>query len=56
MDWMLLILLGIAIIALLIFLIIRNRKDQKTFERQLNNDYRKKKEEEKDIEIDDTTR
>jgi low affinity Fe/Cu permease len=41
MNWPLLILFGIAVITLIIFLIIKNQKDEKKFEEQLNNDYDK---------------
>jgi low affinity Fe/Cu permease len=53
MSWAIMILFGIAAIALIVFLIIQNRKDEKGFERQLKNDYRKTKEEEGDTEIDE---
>lgn len=45
MNWPFLILFGIAVIALIVFLIVRNVKDEKIFEDQLNNDYTKSKEE-----------
>jgi hypothetical protein len=41
MNWPLLILFGSAALALIIFLIVRNQKDEKNFEEQLNNDYDK---------------
>lgn len=53
MNWPLLIFLGIAVIALIIFLIIRNQKDEKVFEDQLKNDYRKPLHDKGDIEIDE---
>jgi uncharacterized protein YoxC len=56
MNWIALILFGIAAIALIIFLVIRNRKDEKVLEEQLNNDYHKTKEEEGDVEIDELTK
>lgn len=51
MNWFFIIIVGIAVIALIIFLIVRNVKDEKVFEDQLNNDYQKTKEE-GDSEID----
>ena len=53
MNWPFLILFGIAVIALIVFLVKRNMKDEKKFENQLNNDYHKTKDEEGDIEIDE---
>lgn len=53
MNWPLLIIFGIAAIALIVFLVIRNQKDEKEFESQLKNDYHKTKDEEGDVEIDD---
>ena len=56
MNWLVLILFGIAALALIIFLIVRNQKDEKVFEDQINNDYHKKKDEEGDAEIDKVTK
>ena len=53
MNWLVLIPVGIAAIALIIFLVVRNQKDEKAFENQLNNDYPKAKEEEGDVETDE---
>lgn len=53
MNWPLLIIFGIVAIALIVFLVIRNQKDEKEFENQLKNDYHKTKDEEGDVEIDD---
>jgi hypothetical protein len=52
MNWPVLILFGIAAIALIVFLVVRNVKDEKELEDQIKNDYRKPKDEEGDIEID----
>ena len=52
MNWPVLIIFGIAAIALIVFLVIRNQKDESDFENQLKNDYHKTKNEEGDIEID----
>jgi hypothetical protein len=56
MNWPVLILFGIAALALIIFLIVRNQKDEKVFEDQINNDYHKTKDEEGDVEIDEVTK
>jgi flagellar biosynthesis/type III secretory pathway M-ring protein FliF/YscJ len=53
MNWTVIILVGIAVLALIVFLVVRNLKDEKVFEDQLNNDYHKSKEEEGDAEIDE---
>lgn len=53
MNWFLIIPLGVGGIALIIFLIVRNQKDEKEFESQLKNDYHKTKDEEGDIDIDE---
>ncbi len=45
--------MSIALIALIIFLVRRNAKDEKEFEKQQNNDYHKTKDEEGDIEIEE---
>lgn len=51
MNWPVIIFFGLAAIALIVFLVIRNQKDEKDFEQQLNNDFHKTKDVEKDIEI-----
>lgn len=53
MNWFVIIPFGVFIIVLILFLVKRNRKDAKEFEQQLNDDYRKPKDEEGDIEIDE---
>jgi len=53
MNWIILILFGIAAIALVVFLVMRNLKDKKEFEEQLNNDYRKAKDEEGDTDTEE---
>ncbi len=52
MNWPVLILFGIIAAALIVFLVVRNVKDEKVLEDQIKNDYRKPKENEGDIEID----
>lgn len=39
MNWALIIIPGILIAALVIFLIVRNMKDEKIYEKELDNDY-----------------
>lgn len=53
MNWLILIPIGIAVIALLVFLIYRNQKDEKEFEHQLNEDFHKSKDEEGDIDTEE---
>ena len=55
MNWLILIIFGILAIALIVFLVVRNQKDEKNFERDLNNDFPKRKSDEADIDIDDLT-
>ena len=56
MNWFILIPVAIALIALVIFMIRRNQKDEKKFEEQLNNDYPKPKEDEKDVDAEEITK
>lgn len=42
MNWAVIILVGIAVIILIVFLVIRNQKDEKRFEKQLDSDVHKK--------------
>jgi hypothetical protein len=53
MNWLILIPFGIAAIALIVFLIRRNIKDEKDFEEHIKQDYQKPKDEEDDIEVDE---
>ena len=55
MNWLILIVFGILAIALIAFLVIRNQKDEKDYENELNNDYPKPKSDDEDIDIDDLT-
>ena len=50
MNWPFIIFFSIVILALLIFLVMRNQKDERKVEDHLNDDYRKPLREEKDIE------
>ena len=54
MNWPLIIIVGIAVLALIIFLLVRNLKDEKKLEKQIENDYQKPRNDKGDIEIDDT--
>lgn len=53
MNWAVLIPLGIAALALIVFLVWRNLKDERQFEDQLKHNYPKSKDEEGDAEIDE---
>jgi FtsZ-interacting cell division protein ZipA len=53
MNWPVLVLFGIAAIALIVFLVWKNIKDEKQVENQIKQDYRKHKNEEGDTEIDE---
>lgn len=56
MDWPVIIGVGLLLIALVVFLVRRNMKDEKEFEKQVNEDYLKSKDEEEDAEIDEITK
>ena len=51
MRWLILIIVGILAIALVVFLIIRNQKDEKEFETELNNDFTKRKSEDDNTDL-----
>lgn len=53
MNWPIIIVVGIAVIALIVFLVMRNQKDEKQFEQQVTNDFPKAKDEEGDTEVDE---
>jgi len=53
MNWTILIIFGIAVIALIIFLVVRNKKDEIAFEDQLKNDYPKPTNEKEDDEVEE---
>lgn len=53
MNWIVLIIFSIAVIALIIFLVVRNKKDKEEFEEVLNEDYPKQTDEKNDEEVDD---
>ena len=52
MNWLVLVIFGIAAIALIVFLIRRNIKDKKQLEEKIKQDYPKTKDEEGDAEVD----
>lgn len=56
MNWPVIILVSLAALALIIFLVKRNFKDEKNFEQQLNSDYPKPKEEAADAGTDEVTK
>lgn len=56
MNWIALTIFGIAAIALIVFLVMRNRKDEKDFEEQANKDYHKTKDEEGDTDTEEITK
>ena len=45
-------LFALGVLILLLFIIIRNKKDRKELENKLNQDYKKPKKEEGDVDID----
>lgn len=55
MNWLVLIPVALGVIVLIVFLIRQNIKDEKKFENQLKNDYRKPRDDEGDSEAEDIT-
>ena len=53
MNWPVIIIIAVVLIALVVFLVRRNMKDEKEFETQQKNDYHKTKDEEGDTDIDE---
>ena len=53
MNWFILIPVGTALLVLVVFLVMRNQKDEKEFEKQMNNDFHKSKGEGSDIDLED---
>lgn len=53
MNILLLILFGIAAVALIVFMIRRNMADKKEFEEKIKNDYRKPRDEEGDVDVEE---
>ena len=56
MNWTVLIIFGIAALGLIIFLIVRNQKDEKDLEETIKEDYHKPRDESGDTEIDKVTK
>jgi len=56
MDWPLIITVALAALAVAIFLFVINLKDEKKFEKQIENDYQKRSSEKDDLELDDKRR
>jgi uncharacterized membrane protein YukC len=52
MNWTILIIVGILVLILVIFTIIRNQKDKKDLEKTLNNDYPKQIDQKDDFDED----
>ena len=53
MNWFILIPFAVAVIVLVVFLVKRNQKDETRLEDQIKNDYRKSKDEEGDVDIEE---
>ena len=53
MNWYILIPFAIAVVVLIAWLVIRNQKDEVKFEDQLNQDYRKEKDIEGDVDTEE---
>lgn len=49
-NWPVIIITGVVLAALLLFLVKRNQRDKKNLEQKLNEDFRKTKDEEGDVE------
>ena len=56
MNWPLIITVALAALAVAIFLLVINLKDEKKFEKQIENDYQKGSSEENDIQLEDKRR
>jgi hypothetical protein len=57
MNWIIIILVAVGAIALVVFLVNRNMKDEKEFEGQLKNDYPKPKHDEQgDTPVEETVK
>lgn len=49
MNWYIIIIVSLVIIALVVFLVVRNQKDEKDFEQQMNQNYRHSKDAKGDV-------
>jgi uncharacterized protein YxeA len=56
MNWTVIIIVAVLLAALVGFLVLRNMKDEKEFEQQLNQDYHKPKDAEKEDDPEPSTR
>lgn len=56
MNWPVIIVVGIASLAVIIFLFLRNMKDEKQLENQLKNDYQKPLHDKADVEAEEPTK
>jgi septal ring-binding cell division protein DamX len=54
MNWYIIIVVGIAVLALLIFFIRRNIKDESDFEKQLKDDYPHPKHDKADVDTEES--
>ena len=55
MNWPIIIIVAVLALALVVFLIIRNQKDEKKFEQTIMNDYPHPRDEEGDTNVNDIT-
>jgi hypothetical protein len=55
-NWLTITLIAIPAVLLVAFMIYRNQKDEKVFEKELKEDYTKPRNEEGDIDIDELTK
>lgn len=53
MNWLILIIPGALALALIVFLVRQNLKDKRNLTNQLNRNYRKSKDKEGDVELED---
>ena len=53
-NWPVIIIPGVVLVAVLLFLVYRNQKDKKKLEQKLNEDFKKSKDEEGDVDIEDS--
>ena len=56
MNWTIIVIVDIAVVALVVFLVLRNIKDKKELEEKIKQDYKKPRDDEGDIEVEDAHR
>jgi large-conductance mechanosensitive channel len=56
MNWFAIIIVAIIVIALVTFLVVRNIKDEKDYERKVNQDYHHSKDEEGDVDAEEAVK